>query len=172
MYSIGILSTILLALVAITNALQCRPVTCMLHCSYGFDVDTQGCPICTCRRSSNVCVEPIYGYNCGSIDHRDCPNSHECQLDFSGLSGQCCLKRVDSSTPSPQSTIRLTATNTTTTGRPTTTKPRSTTTKPRSTTTKPKSTTTKPKSTTRRVFNRMLSVTTGATRGSASTTQR
>jgi hypothetical protein len=52
MYSFSILAAILFAFVTLTSALQCRPVLCMIHCQYGFDVDAQGCEICTCRRSS------------------------------------------------------------------------------------------------------------------------
>ena len=128
MYSIGLLSIALFALVATGNALQCSPVMCMLACPYGFDVDAQGCPHCSCRRSPATCLEPIFGYNCGSIDHRDCPSSHQCQLGFSGFSGQCCLKPVGvtgtSTTPRPttarHTTARGTTTHVTTTGSRTT----------------------------------------------------
>jgi hypothetical protein len=170
MNSLTSFSTILLALIAITNAYECRPQTCMIHCPYGFDVDTQGCPICNCRRTLNICIEPISGYNCGLIN-RDCPSSHECQFDFSGLSGQCCLKRLDSSTASAQSTNHLGATGTTTTRltTTTTTKPRTTTTtKPRTTTItkhhittttkRPTTKTTKRHTTTRHRLNRLFSV--------------
>ncbi len=135
MYSIGILSAILFAIFATTNALECRPVTCMLMCPFGFDVNEQGCPHCSCRQTPSVCREPIFGYNCGTIDHRDCPSSHECQLNLGGFSGQCCLKPTGSTTASPKSTTAA---------------PKSTTAAPKSTTAAPKSTTVAPKSTTAR----------------------
>jgi hypothetical protein len=50
MYSFAILAAILIAFVALTNALQCRPSICMIYCPYGFDIDAQGCEICSCRR--------------------------------------------------------------------------------------------------------------------------
>ena len=50
MHSFGILVAILIACVALTNALQCRPLTCMIHCPDGFERDAQGCAVCTCRR--------------------------------------------------------------------------------------------------------------------------
>ena len=119
MYSIGTLFAVLFAVVAATNAIQCRPVTCMIACPFGFELDAQGCPHCNCRRAHPICVEPIFGYNCGSIDHRDCPSSHECQLNFGGFSGQCCLKR-GSSTTARATTATTARVNTATTARGTT----------------------------------------------------
>ncbi|CAF0978354.1 unnamed protein product [Rotaria sordida] len=91
MYSVGILCIVLLTLAAITNAVRCPPLMCALNCDYGFQLDSRGCPMCRCSTLSQDCVEPISGYNCGSIDHRDCPGTHYCQLDSTGLRGQCCL---------------------------------------------------------------------------------
>ena len=104
MLSIATISTILFALVATSNAFDCNPVMCMLACPFGFEVDARGCPYCSCRQTSGACVDPIFGYNCGAIDHRDCPSSHTCQLTSSGLSGQCCVRTSSSSTVSPKST--------------------------------------------------------------------
>jgi len=115
MYSIGILSTVLFALLATTNALNCKPVTCMIACPYGFETNAEGCPHCSCRRTAPVCVEPIAGYNCGSMDHRDCPATYECQLIVHGLVGRCCLKQASSTTPRPvtdTTTARATGTST------------------------------------------------------------
>lgn len=150
MYSIAIL----FALLATTNALSCRPLTCMIHCQNGFEADIQGCPICTCRRSPSVCLQPIQGYTCGLMDRLDCPITHQCHFDVNGILGQCCLKQTGSSSASPRTTNGLMAASTTTTTRTrptTTTKPHTTTTKPRTTTTKPRTTTT------RRMFKRSFS---------------
>ena len=125
MYSIGLLSVALFALVATGNALQCSPVLCLIACPFGFEVDSQGCPYCSCRVSPATCREPIFGYNCGSIDHRECPSSHECQLGFSGFSGQCCLKPTGTSTTPRPTTARAT-TSRSTTARATTTGSRTT----------------------------------------------
>ncbi|UJR31573.1 hypothetical protein I4U23_019060 [Adineta vaga] len=46
---IAILFTISCALIAATNALQCQPVTCMLACPFGFNIDANGCQYCSCR---------------------------------------------------------------------------------------------------------------------------
>ncbi|CAF2657515.1 unnamed protein product [Rotaria sp. Silwood2] len=111
MYSIGITSAILLVVLTTANALECRPVLCMLACPHGFEVDAQGCPYCSCRTTPRICIDPIFGYNCGTVDHRDCPSSHECQLSFSSLHGQCCLKLSGSTTARPHtgtSTARMT----------------------------------------------------------------
>ncbi|CAF3247165.1 unnamed protein product [Rotaria socialis] len=107
MHSMGIVSAMLFVVFATTatNALICKPVTCMLACPYGFATDVNGCPHCSCRQTENVCSEPIIGYNCGSVDHRDCPSSHECRLTFSTLHGQCCLKPFSSSTARPSTRI-------------------------------------------------------------------
>ena len=145
MYSIAILPIVLFALFATTNALECRPVTCMLACPFGFDLDAQGCPYCKCRKSSSTCFEPIFGYNCGTIDHRDCPSSHECQLSLSGLTGQCCLKPTGSTTASPKSTSTRTATGTSTARLSTSTA------------------TATPRSSTRRSLNRLFTFATGST---------
>ncbi|CAF0863593.1 unnamed protein product [Rotaria sordida] len=83
----------------------------MLACPYGFNVDAQGCPYCSCRTTPRVCLESIVGYNCGTVDHRDCPSSHECHLSFSNLYGQCCLKTPSSTTvrpPTSKSTVPMT----------------------------------------------------------------
>jgi hypothetical protein len=155
MYSIGILSAVLFAFIATTNALECRPVMCMIACPFGFALDAQGCPHCSCRTTPNVCIEPIFGYNCGSFDHRDCPSSHECQLSFGGFSGQCCLKHVSSTT----------ARSTSTTARPTSTTARSTSTTARATTRASGTST-------RRSLNRLLVRSADSTTGApGSTTQ-
>lgn len=121
MYSIGILSAVLFALFATTSALECRPVTCMIACPFGFALDAQGCPHCSCRTTPNVCRDPIFGYNCGSgIDHRSCPASHECQLNLGGFTGQCCLKPVASSTARPSTTVTTARPATSSTARGTT----------------------------------------------------
>lgn len=108
MYSISILTAVLFAIFTITNAAQCRPVTCMIVCPFGFNVDAQGCPYCSCRKTPSNCFEPIYGYNCGIVDHRDCPSSHECHLSSNGYTGQCCLKLSSSTTATGTSTPRAT----------------------------------------------------------------
>ncbi|CAF1211214.1 unnamed protein product [Rotaria sp. Silwood1] len=111
MYSITLVSAILFVIFTTTNALECRPVLCMIACPYGFEVDAQGCPYCSCRKTPRLCLDPIFGYNCGTVDHRDCPSSHECHLHFSSLHGQCCLKLSDSTTsrpPTSTSTARIT----------------------------------------------------------------
>ncbi len=54
MQSIAILSAILFALFAITNALECEPVLCRMMCPFGYDVDVQGCQICSCIESSST----------------------------------------------------------------------------------------------------------------------
>ncbi|CAF3872472.1 unnamed protein product [Rotaria sp. Silwood1] len=92
MNSVGILCMVLLTLIATTNAVECLPTLCTLNCGdYGFQFDSRGCAICRCRTLSNDCFEPIAGYNCGFIDRRGCPSTHYCQLDSTGLRGQCCL---------------------------------------------------------------------------------
>jgi hypothetical protein len=98
MYSITILSAVFFVLFATTNALQCPPVLCRMMCPFGFEVDAEGCPFCSCRETPNDCLEPIFNYNCGGFDPQECPSSHECQFDFSGITGQCCLKSSDSTT--------------------------------------------------------------------------
>lgn len=118
MHASVIISAILVVIFSTTNASFCRPVLCMIACRFGFDVDENGCEICSCRKTPNTCVEPIMGYNCGIIDHRDCPGSHECQLSLDNLIGQCCLKpRVSTTTArSPTGTSAVQ----TTTSRPAT----------------------------------------------------
>ena len=121
MNSIAIFSAVLFALFATTNALECRPVICMIACPFGYALDVQGCPHCSCRTTPNVCRDPLFGYNCGSgIDHRSCPASHECQLHFGGFTGQCCLKPVASSTAQPSTTATTARPATSSTARATT----------------------------------------------------
>ncbi|CAF1471091.1 unnamed protein product [Adineta steineri] len=112
MYSIGILSAVFFAVFTTTNAATCNPVMCMMACQFGFEVDANGCPYCACRTSPSTCYEPIFGHNCGSMDHRDCPSSHECQLSMSGMMGQCCLKPTGTSTARPSTTTARHSTST------------------------------------------------------------
>ncbi|CAF1296863.1 unnamed protein product [Adineta steineri] len=112
MYSIGILSAVFFAIFTTTNAATCSPVMCMMACQFGFEVDANGCPRCACRTSPSTCHEPIFGHNCGSMDHRDCPSSHECQLSMSGIMGQCCLKPTGTSTARPSTTTARHSTST------------------------------------------------------------
>ena len=105
MYSIGILSVAFFALVATSSALRCSPVMCMLACPFGFETDAAGCPYCSCRRSPLNCADPIVGYSCGAFNNNECPSTHQCQLGWNGLSGECCLKQTTgSTTPAPAST--------------------------------------------------------------------
>jgi hypothetical protein len=169
MYSIGILSVVFFALITTTNAHECKLITCLVRCPYGYDVDIHSCPTCSCLHERSNCLDAIQDYTCGSMDHQDCPNSHECQLRSNGLLGQCCLKRASSTTASPQSTTRLAATGTSTT-HPTTTR-HHTTARPHTTTRH--HTTTKHHTTTRRALDLLLALTTGTANGSsASTTSR
>lgn len=52
MNSFAIFLLTLLALGATINALDCRPLTCLVVCRNGYQVDAQGCPVCRCRLSS------------------------------------------------------------------------------------------------------------------------
>jgi len=173
MHSVGIAAAVVLfALVATTSALNCRPVTCMIACPLGFDVDANGCPICNCRRSPSVCVELIFGYNCGSFEHRDCPSSHECHLSMGGMTGQCCLKPRLSTSTAAGSTTRQSGTDSGTRSTPVTT--RITTGTPVTTRTTTGTPVT-PRTTTSRALSRLLAATTApgtapSTTGAAQTT--
>ncbi|CAF1262495.1 unnamed protein product [Rotaria magnacalcarata] len=171
MYSMGIVFAMLFVVFSTTatNALICKPVTCMLACPYGFASDVNGCPHCSCRKTENVCIEPIIGYNCGSVDHRDCPSSHECRLTFSTLHGECCLKTFGSSTARPSTGI---TTAFKTTSRPVTgtSTARMTTSRPVTGTTTARMTTDVTRTPSQRPLHMLLAFSTGsATTGHATT---
>ena len=147
MYSIHILAVVILALITTTNALDCPRIMCRLYCANGYEIDAQGCQICQCRKSMDICAAPIPNYTCGFTNNLDCPKSHECHIDSTSLTGQCCLKRSGSTTISPRTTGATTTKHHTTPTRPHTTTRHHTTTKPHTTTRH--HTTTKPHTTTR-----------------------
>ncbi len=101
MNSISIFSTALLALFVVTNALQCEPLRCRIMCNNGYEVDAEGCPLCLCRETPAICLEPISSFNCGGMDNQECPSSHECLFSIHGVVGECCLKYSGSTTASP-----------------------------------------------------------------------
>ena len=113
MNSIGILSMVSFVLFSAANALQCRLVTGTIACRFGFDVDAQRCAYCLCHTKSKYCLGSVIGHDCGTLDCRHCLSSHVCQLDFSGLASQCCLKHSVSTAGLPKTTTVRAITSTT-----------------------------------------------------------